>query len=548
MRYLVTGAAGFIGSHLAEALAAAGHEVVGIDCFTDYYDPAIKERNARGLDVRRLDLAEDELDFTGFDGVFHLAGQPGVRSFGDVFPLYVRRNVLASQRVFEAAADARRARRLRVVVVDLRGGRALSDLGGRAAEAGLAVRDHEAHLRAPRPGVRAQLRARRRRPALLQRVRPPAAAGHGVPARRSRRSPRAHPFTLFGDGEQSRSFTYVGDVVEASVLAMQQAEPGAVYNVGGGEEATMNEAIALLEQIAGRPLDVRREPAVPGDQRRTKADTTRIEAELGWRPRTRLEEGLAPNGGGRRYPRPRESRRRPSPTSTPSARSTSARSGSGSPRAGGCPSLGLVLGLVVGFLLALGGGTVYRAEALLFLGQPFTPQGGGQIQSLATNPRTVGEIIRSESALRAAARESGLTVSQLRGNVASTPITTAGQSRLQTPLVEVSVKGNAPAKVAAAANALAERVVERVSLYVDDKVQVLDDQIANDNRELEQINTRIARATQQQTEILENEELVRQRAPAPADEHQLDDRLRRAAARHRAGGPAAGAPAALARD
>ena len=74
---------------------------------------------------------------------------------------------------------------------------------------------------------------------------------------------------------------------------MERAEPGAVYNVGGGEEATMNEAIALLEQIAGRTLDVRREPAVPGDQRRTKADTTRIEAELGWRPRTRLEEGLA---------------------------------------------------------------------------------------------------------------------------------------------------------------------------------------------------------------------------------------------------------------
>ena len=82
----------------------AGHEVVGLDCFTDYYDPALKEENARGLDIRRVDLAEDELDFAGFDGVFHLAGQPGVRSFGDVFPLYLRRNVLASQRVFEAAA------------------------------------------------------------------------------------------------------------------------------------------------------------------------------------------------------------------------------------------------------------------------------------------------------------------------------------------------------------------------------------------------------------------------------------------------------------
>ena len=171
------------------------------------------------------------------------------------------------------------------------------------------------------------------------------------------------------------------------------------------------------------------------------------------------------------------------------------------------PVLGIVAGLVVGFALALGGGQVYKAETLLFLGQPFTPQGGGQIQSLATNPRTVGEIIRSESALRAAARESGMTVAQLRGNVTSTPITSVGQSRLQTPLVEVSVKGSAPGKVAAAANALADRVVQRVSLYVDDKVQVLEDQIANDNRELSQINQRIASATQQQTEILENRSL-----------------------------------------
>jgi len=104
MRYVVTGAAGFIGSHLGEALQDRGDEVVGLDSFTDYYDPALKRLNARGLDVRDVDLAEDTLDFSGFDGVFHLAGQPGVRSFGDVFGLYVERNVLASQRLFEAAA------------------------------------------------------------------------------------------------------------------------------------------------------------------------------------------------------------------------------------------------------------------------------------------------------------------------------------------------------------------------------------------------------------------------------------------------------------
>src|SRR3954468_23005296 len=107
MRYLVTGAAGFIGSHLVEALEAAGHDVAGLDCFTDYYDAALKAENVGSHDVERVDLAEDELDGDGFDGVFHLAGQPGVRSFGDVFPLYLRRNVLATQRLFDAGARDR---------------------------------------------------------------------------------------------------------------------------------------------------------------------------------------------------------------------------------------------------------------------------------------------------------------------------------------------------------------------------------------------------------------------------------------------------------
>jgi nucleoside-diphosphate-sugar epimerase len=103
MRYVVTGAAGFIGSHLLRALLDRGHDAVGWDAFTDYYDPALKEENARGMPVERVDLVEDPLDLDGVDGVFHLAAQPGVRSFGGIFPLYVRQNVLASQRVFEAA-------------------------------------------------------------------------------------------------------------------------------------------------------------------------------------------------------------------------------------------------------------------------------------------------------------------------------------------------------------------------------------------------------------------------------------------------------------
>ena len=97
MRYLVTGAAGFIGSQLLRALIDAGHDATGWDAYTDYYDPALKKENAHGLPVARVDIAEDELDLDGYEGVFHLAGQPGVASFGDVFPVYVRQNVLASR-------------------------------------------------------------------------------------------------------------------------------------------------------------------------------------------------------------------------------------------------------------------------------------------------------------------------------------------------------------------------------------------------------------------------------------------------------------------
>jgi len=109
VRYVVTGAAGFIGSHLAEELLAAGHDVVGVDSFTDYYERSRKERNAASLDVLEADLAVAPLEpiLAGADGVFHLAGQPGVRaSWGETFQLYLDRNVRATQRVFEAAAAA----------------------------------------------------------------------------------------------------------------------------------------------------------------------------------------------------------------------------------------------------------------------------------------------------------------------------------------------------------------------------------------------------------------------------------------------------------
>jgi nucleoside-diphosphate-sugar epimerase len=289
MRYAVTGAAGFIGSHLAEALLASGHEVVGFDCFTDYYDPALKEENARGLDVRRVDLAEGELDFAGFDGVFHLAGQPGVRSFGDVFPLYVRRNVLASQRVFEAAVRDS----VKVVFASS------SSIYG-ATDRYPTPEDAE-----PRPlspyGITKltceHLAAAYEREFGLDCVVLRYFNAFGPRQRPDMAFTRiafalAEGATFELHGDASRSWTYVGDVVDGTVRAMEAGT--GTYNVGGALEASMSEAIELFERISGRALDVRRDPvAVAGDQQRTKADTTRIRSDLGWEPTVSLEEGVS---------------------------------------------------------------------------------------------------------------------------------------------------------------------------------------------------------------------------------------------------------------
>ncbi len=289
MRYVVTGAAGFIGSHLAEALQSVGHDVVGIDAFTDYYDPALKEENARGLDVRRLDLAADELDFEGFDGVFHLAARPGVRSFGDVFPQYLRDNVLATQRVFEAAV------RDRVRVVFASSSSVYGETGRYPTPEdtqprplspyGITKLTGEQLARAYASSFGLDAVVLRYFNAFGPRQRPDMAFARIALALAS-----DEPFTLYGDGRQSRGWTYVSDVVDATIRAMREGT--GTYNVGGAHEVSMREAIAQFERISGRTLDVREHPAVPGDQRRTSADTTRIRGDLGWEPRVGVQEGL----------------------------------------------------------------------------------------------------------------------------------------------------------------------------------------------------------------------------------------------------------------
>ena len=292
MRYVVTGAAGFIGSHLLQALLDRGHDAVGWDAFTDYYDRKLKEENAAGLPVERIDLAQDDLpDLGGVDGVFHLAGQPGVSSFGEVFPVYVRQNVLATQRLLEAAAGSG-ARVLLASSSSIYGDaesyptpedtrpRPISPYGitKLACEQLLSAYGKEFGLDAVVVRYFTIYGPRQRPDMALAKMISCLVDGR--------------PFELHGDGTQSRSFTYVADAVEGTIVTLERADAGTVLNVGGGEEVSMLEAIETLAEVSGRRLEIVRGPRRKGDQARTLADTARILAVTGWEPTTPFAEGL----------------------------------------------------------------------------------------------------------------------------------------------------------------------------------------------------------------------------------------------------------------
>ncbi|PZS12629.1 MAG: UDP-glucose 4-epimerase [Pseudonocardiales bacterium] len=302
MRFLVTGAAGFIGSQVAEALLARGDDVLGIDAFTDYYDVAIKHRNlVRCHNHSRFQfvpgdlthLALDEL-LDDVDVVFHLAGQPGVRlSWSDNFAVYVHRNILATQALLEAC---RRAGRARIVFASS------SSVYGNQANYPCA--EHQL----PRPhnpyGVTKlaaeqlcmlyaenwdlQTVALRYFTVYGPRQRPDMAMNRFIDA-----AVRHRAVPLYGDGSQVRDFTFVSDVVEATVLAgLTDLPRGSVLNVAGSESATVNDALALVAEETGELLEIDPQPAQTGDVPRTGGSIDRAREMLGWEPAVGLAEGI----------------------------------------------------------------------------------------------------------------------------------------------------------------------------------------------------------------------------------------------------------------
>lgn len=297
---LVTGAAGFIGSHLAERLVRDGWRVVGVDCFTDYYPRAAKERNLAGLTgnpsfcLVEADLATADLRplVSTADVVFHEAGQAGVRaSWGAGFETYLHSNVLGTQRLLEAA----RGTALHRLVYA-----SSSSIYGDASQLPI-TEDTPPHPLSPY-GV-TKLAGEH----LCQLY----ATNHSVPTtvlryftvygprqrpdmafhRLIRSMLRDRPFLLYGDGEQTRDFTYVDDAVDATVRAAD-VPPGSTYNIAGGARVTMNQVILALEELMGRQSRVERSPSQAGDARHTWADTTAARAGLGYSPLFDLRKGL----------------------------------------------------------------------------------------------------------------------------------------------------------------------------------------------------------------------------------------------------------------
>jgi nucleoside-diphosphate-sugar epimerase len=302
-RSFVTGCAGFIGSHVCDRLVELGHEVVGLDAFTDYYDRADKERNIAGTRLSPLfrliesDVFAAPLEhlLDGVDFVFHLAGQPGVRpSWGADFELYTRQNMLTTQHLLEAC---KRTGVRRMVFSSS------SSVYGDATD--LPV--HEDSLTRPVSPYGVTKLAAEQLCLLYHR-------SFGVPAvilryftvfgprqrpdmafhRFIAQADAGEPISVHGDGAQTRDFTHVSDVVDATVqAALSKGATGNVYNIAGGTRVTLNEAIAAIARTTGRTVEVDYGPRQVGDARDTYADISRARQHLAYDPRVSLEQGIA---------------------------------------------------------------------------------------------------------------------------------------------------------------------------------------------------------------------------------------------------------------
>jgi UDP-glucose 4-epimerase len=302
-RYLVTGAAGFLGSSICDRLLAdpAVEQVIGIDAFLDYYPRERKEANLAALRANdrfrfiEANLLDADLPalVAGLDGIFHQAAQAGVRaSWGESFSIYTDSNILATQRLLEACKGSQ----TRFVYASS------SSVYGETKKIPMHEDDR------PQPvspyGV-SKLAAEHLCVLYTRNFGVPTASLRYFTVYGPRQRPdmafhkfiraaiEGRPIEIYGDGEQTRDFTFVADAVTANLAAMDRGKPGAVYNIGGGSRVSVNEVLETLGRLLGRKLDVRYQGRALGDVTHTYADTSRAREDLGFEPSVTLEEGLA---------------------------------------------------------------------------------------------------------------------------------------------------------------------------------------------------------------------------------------------------------------
>jgi UDP-glucuronate 4-epimerase len=302
MRALVTGAAGFIGSHLVERLAKGGWEVRAVDCLVPYYDTAVKRANIQdvkalvGVDVLIDDLRNADLEplLEGVDVVFHLAGQPGVRASWDTFDSYVQHNILATQCLLEAAKTVKTPRVVYASSSSIYGDAesyptpedavpmprspyGVTKLAGEHL-CGVYAKNFGVHTVSLRYFT---VYGPRQRPDMaIHRLIESALSGE--------------PFPMFGSGEQVRDFTFVSDIVAANIAAAISATtPGSVFNIAGGSSTSLAEVIDIIGKTTQREIRLDRRGTEAGDVLRTKADSEAAKAQLAWLPTISIEEGIA---------------------------------------------------------------------------------------------------------------------------------------------------------------------------------------------------------------------------------------------------------------
>jgi nucleoside-diphosphate-sugar epimerase len=302
LKALVTGAAGFIASHLSGQLLDRGAEVIGIDCFADYYPRPIKEANLEALRSRpgfsfiESTIQGADLDrlLNGVTHVFHLAAQAGVRkSWGHDFQVYTTNNIEATQVLLEACIGKPLHRLVYASSSSVYGDAATIPMREDAVPHPLSpygvtklAAEHLCHLYSANHGVPAT--SVRYFTVYGPRQRPDMAFNRFLKAAR-----RGDPIAVFGDGGQTRDFTFVTDAVAGTIAAGERGVPGRAYNLGGGSRVSLNEVLDIIGRVTGQPLHIERGPAQKGDVRDTYADTSLARTDLGFQPTVSLADGLA---------------------------------------------------------------------------------------------------------------------------------------------------------------------------------------------------------------------------------------------------------------